>query len=105
MDDTREVLFSNTDVNSDKSGIISIDVTDRDPQRAADVANAYARSANRIVARIQSGDAAQKRSYFEGEVAKASKELSEAEARLQKVQERTGVVDLSGRLSQALTAE
>lgn len=104
-DDARRVLADNTDIGIDKSGIVSIDVTDRDPQRAADIANAYATELNRNMVRVQTGDAAERREYFEKQCDKAHADLVKADLDLQKVQERTGILQIDAQALQALESE
>lgn len=104
-DEARSILAGNTDVGIDKSGIVSIDVIDRDPKRAADIANAYVAELNRNMVRMQTGNAMERGKYFEQQNEKAHDDLVQAEFNLQKVQERTGVLQIDAQAEQALESE
>ena len=104
-EDARKVLSDRTDIGVDKSGIITIAVSDRDPVRAADMANTYVSELNRNMLRIQTGDAAQNREYFENEAEKARVALIDAENKLREVQEKTGLIDIGAQAQQALGSE
>src|SRR4029077_5477417 len=58
MDDARSDLGRNTDVLEDRrSGMISVRVTDKDPQRAAAVAQEYVDELDRLVAQVNTSAA------------------------------------------------
>jgi tyrosine-protein kinase Etk/Wzc len=104
-EDTRTRLADLTDVGVAKSGILSIAVTDTDPQRAAAIANSYVSELNRNMVRIQSGDAAEHRSFFEKQSVEARKSLAASETALRAVEESTGVVEIGAQAQQTLIEE
>jgi capsular polysaccharide biosynthesis protein len=56
--DTRKILTERTAIVEDKkSGIISIAVTDRDPNRARDLAEAYVEELNKLVNKVSTSSA------------------------------------------------
>lgn len=64
--DTRNALAAHAEINEDKhSGIISIEVTDRDPGRAAALAAAYVEQLNNLVTELNSGSAHRERVFLE----------------------------------------
>ena len=83
--DAREHLADRTDVNEDrKSGIISISVTDRSPQRAAEIAKSYVDSLDSLTAQLNTSTAHRERLFIEDrlktvkqDLDAASKDLSE----------------------------
>jgi uncharacterized protein involved in exopolysaccharide biosynthesis len=66
IEDARRDLGEHTGVSEDrKSGIISIAVTDRDPQRAAAMAQAYVVELDRLVAQVSTSSARRERIFLE----------------------------------------
>ena len=62
----RAKLLENTEISEDrKSGIISIAVTDRDPKRAAGIAQAYVEELNQLVAELSTSAAHRERVFLE----------------------------------------
>jgi len=80
MEDTRKVLAEHTAIAVDrKSQIISITVTDRSPQRAAAMGQAYVEELNRLVAELSTSSARRERIFLEGRLQAVSKDLEAAE--------------------------
>lgn len=66
-----------------KDGIISIEVDDHDPQRAADMANAYVDEVRKLTAGLTLTEAQQRRVFFEGQLKQVRARLDTALAALQ----------------------
>ena len=82
-------------VTSDKkSGLISVDVDDHDPQFAADLANAHGAEITKVLGRLAVTEAQLRRVFFERQLKDAKESLVKAEQDLQEVQERSGVIVL-----------
>jgi len=80
MEDTRKALLEHTDISVDrKSQIISIQVTDRSPQRAAAIGQAYVEELNRLVADLSTSSARRERIFLEGRLQGVSQDLEAAE--------------------------
>jgi capsule polysaccharide export protein KpsE/RkpR len=85
MEDAREELGDRTTIDEDrKSGIISITVEDRSPQRAMQMARAYSDSLGRLTTELNTSAAHRERVFLEerlkqvkGELDTASKDLSD----------------------------
>lgn len=92
--ETRKKLANNTSLTSGKDGLIVIEVDDEDPQRAADMSNAYVEELVKLTQNLAISEASQRRLFFENQLKKAREELAEAEIELKKTQERTGMVAL-----------
>lgn len=75
-----------------KDGVITIDVDDRDPKRAADIANAYVDELGRVTARLSMGGAGKNRVFFEERLATAQADLARAEDALKTFQSRNKAV-------------
>jgi len=80
MEDARKDLAGHTDISVDrKSQIISITVTDKSPQRAAAVAQAYVEELNRLVAELSTSSARRERIFLEGRLQAVNQDLEAAE--------------------------
>ena len=80
MADARTDLADHTAVSVDrKSQIISITVTDRSPQRAAAMAQAYVQQLDRLVALLSTSSARRERIFLEGRLQGVNEDLEAAE--------------------------
>ena len=80
MEDAREDLAARTDVSVDrKSQIITLIVTDKSPQRAAAMAQAYVEELNRTVAEMSTSSARRERISLEGRLQAVNEDLEAAE--------------------------
>lgn len=78
--DARKVLNSRTNVGEDrKSGVISLIVTDRNPQRARDIAQAYVEELNRLVSQVSTSSARRQRVFIEQRLTSVKSDLEDAE--------------------------
>ncbi len=92
-EDTRRALGQVSEIASGKDGGITIQVTDRDPRRAAALANAYVEEFQRLTGQLALTEAAQRRAYYERELDTVKDQLSSAEAALKSTQEKTGMIE------------
>jgi capsule polysaccharide export protein KpsE/RkpR len=91
-------------VSSDrKSGVISLEVDDKDPQFAADLANAHAAEVTRLLGRLALSEAQQRRVFFEAQLKETKEKLIKAENELRSMQEKSGVVVLERQADVLLT--
>ena len=81
-DDARNALGGATRASAGKDGLITIVVDDRDPKRAAAMANAYVEELSALTGRLALTEAQQRRQFFEKELAKAKGNLVRAETAL-----------------------
>ncbi len=78
--DARKQLNQNTDIGEDrKSGIITIVVTDKVPERAAAMAGEYVGELNRVVTDLNTSSAHRERMFLEGRLAQVKQDLETAE--------------------------
>ncbi len=96
MEDTRLVLQSNTRFLAGKDGLIHIIVEDHDPNRASEMANAYVDELYALNSHLATTEAAQRRVFFDQELADEKGALAIAENDLKQTAERTGVIQLGG---------
>jgi uncharacterized protein involved in exopolysaccharide biosynthesis len=94
-EDARNKLLKNVEVSSDrKSGIISVAVEDRDPKRAADMANAFVEELKVLVSGLAVTEAAQRRLFFEEQLKNAKDGLGKAENEIRGFMEKTGALQI-----------
>ncbi len=95
MSDTRkEFEHRTTAVAGTKDGLIRISVEDRDPKRAAELANGYVEEFRRLSASLAVTEAARRRLFFEQQVQQAKDKLTEAEEAMSKTEQSTGVLQI-----------
>jgi capsule polysaccharide export protein KpsE/RkpR len=86
-----------------RDGIVTIAVTDQSPQRARDLANAYMEELHTVSDRLALSESAQRRLFFEQQLAREKDRLADAEVALKQVQEKTGLVAPAGQTQVGLT--
>ena len=78
--DARQGLAARTDISADrKSGIITLTVTDRDPERAAAMGREYVDALNRIVITLNTSSAHKERVFLEERLGQLQQGLEQAE--------------------------
>lgn len=93
--DARKKLESRVAIdNGAKDGLITISVTDRDPQRAEQMANGYVEEFKRVTSHLAVSEASQRRLFFEQQLAQAKENLANAEEALKKTEQTTGLIEL-----------
>jgi len=96
MEDTRTQLKSNTRFLAGKDGLIHIIVEDHDPNRASEMANAYVDELYSLNSHLATTEAAQRRVFFDQELAEERSALAVAENDLKQTAEKTGIIHLGG---------
>ena len=82
--------------NGLKDGLIRLSVTDRDPRRAAELANGWVEEYRRFSATLAVTEASQRRLFFERQLADARENMARAEEEMKQTEQRTGVMELDG---------
>lgn len=98
FDDARKKLNGIAKASSDKAGTISVEVEDKDPKFAAELANAFVNELSNLTQNLAITDAAQRRLFFEKQLISAKDALAEAEIGLRTTQEKTGMLQLDGQV-------
>jgi uncharacterized protein involved in exopolysaccharide biosynthesis len=94
--DVYAILDKKTSVSvGKKDGIITISVSDRDPRRAAALANAYVAELGNLAVRLSVSGAGQTRNFLEERLVKAKAELSKAEENLKAFQTKNKAVSVT----------
>src|SRR5579863_6007967 len=92
MTGARKVLGSKTEIKSEKSGLLSIAVTDSNKARAAGIANAYTEQLHMLTRSLAVTEASQRRLFYEDQLKSAKEDLIAAELAFQQIQQRKGLV-------------
>ena len=93
--DVRKKFESFVDIeNGAKDGLIRISVTDRDPNRAAAMANGYVEAFKKLGATLAITEASQRRLFFEQQLGQAKDQLANAEEALKRTEQKTGLIQL-----------
>ncbi len=79
---------------SGKDNLIRISVDDRDPKRAAEMANGYVEQFRSLSQRLAITEASQRRMFFEQELERAKNNLADAEEALKQTEQKTGLIQL-----------
>ena len=104
--ESRKTLESMTRVAAGRDSIIVIEVEDKDPGRAADLANGYVEELTKLTGVLAVTEASQRRLFFERQLALARQNLSAAEIATRQGLEKGGLakVDEQGRAMIEVTA-
>jgi uncharacterized protein involved in exopolysaccharide biosynthesis len=95
MSTTRKALERHITVEAGKKdNLIQISVEDKDPKRAADMANAYVEEYRRLSAHLAIGEAGQRRLFFEQQLEQTKDQLANAEEALKETEQKTGMIQL-----------
>ena len=92
LEGARQALNGQTEIKTEKSGLIALTITDTDPKRAALLANGYTEELMRSNNELALSDAAQQRRIAEIQLLKAKNTLTEAETVVKQLQESTGLI-------------
>jgi capsule polysaccharide export protein KpsE/RkpR len=92
---TRRALSANTAISEDrKSGIITITVTDKSPQRAAAMAQEYVSELNVVVSQLSTSSAHRERVFLEDRLAQVKRDLESAERDFSEFASKNATIDI-----------
>ena len=99
----RSSVLGNLEATEDtKSGIVSVAFLDKDPQKAADIANAFVYQLQDKMREISFRNAQERREFFENQLMQAQQQLSDAENAMMRYQQSSGVLALGAQTSSLL---
>jgi len=106
LSDARKRLEKETTIVAGKDGIITIEVDDKDPKRAAELANAYVDELMKLTKVLAVTEASQRRLFFERQLDQAKDNLTAAEITARQGLQKGGLaqVDAQGRSMIEVTA-
>ena len=93
--DARKRLENLSHIETTKEGVISVEVEDRNPDKAAAMANAYIEELEKLTKNLAITDAGKRRVFFEREAKIAGDQLENAEQELERTQETTGIIEMN----------
>lgn len=94
MTGARRELAKRTNILSEPSTMISVSVSDRDKQRAAEMANAYIAQLRALTSVLSMTEASKRRVFFQVQLKSQKETLIAAEEAFQEVQQNKGLVHL-----------
>jgi capsule polysaccharide export protein KpsE/RkpR len=95
MEDARNDLAEHTAISVDrKSQIISVTVTDRSPQRAAAMSQAYVEELNNLVTELSTSSARRERIFLEERLQSVNKDLESAEKEFSQFSSKNAAIDI-----------
>ena len=100
----RKELAQNSSIFAGREGVITIEVEDKDPSRAAAMANAYTEELQDLTVKLAVSEAAQRRLFFEGQLKRARLDLANAETELQRFTKASGLVSPQGQIGITVAA-
>ena len=106
LSNTRKRLEKETTITAGRDGIITVEVDDKDPKRAADLANAYVDELMKLTKVLAVTEASQRRLFFERQLVQAKDNLTAAEIVARQGLQKGGLaqVDAQGRSMIEVTA-
>ena len=108
LSDAGKIFESHAKVDgSGPGGLIRISVVDRDPRRAAELANGYIDQLRNLSQHLAITEASQRRLFFEQELEQAKVNLANSEEALKQTEQTTGVMQLDNQaraLSESATS-
>lgn len=94
-EDARKTLNEHTSVSEDrKSGVLSLSVTDKNPQRAHDIAQAYVEELNRLVSQVSTSSARRERIFIEQRLTTVKSDLEDAEKQFSVFASKNSALDI-----------
>ena len=95
LSDARKRLSLIIQIQPDpKAGVIELSARDRDPVRAAELANGYVEEYRNLSSTLAVTEAAQRRLFFEGQLETEKNKLAKAEEDLKRTEQTTGMVEM-----------
>jgi uncharacterized protein involved in exopolysaccharide biosynthesis len=95
MTDARKAFEKHATVAlGSKDGLIRINVRDRDPKLASDIANGYVEEFRKLSASLAITEASQRRLFFQQQLSAAKDDLANAEEAMKRTEQTTGVLQI-----------
>lgn len=95
LSNTRKAFENHSQVDgTQKDGLLHISVTDRNPQRAAELANGYVDQFRNLSANLAITEAGQRRLFFQQQLDDSKVKLNQAEDALKAYENKSGVIQI-----------
>jgi uncharacterized protein involved in exopolysaccharide biosynthesis len=103
-DARKELERRTTAAAGTKDGLIRLSIEDRDPKRAAELANGYVEEFRKLSASLAITEAARRRLFFGLQLQDAKDNLTKAEEAMRKTQQSTGVLQIDSQARSLIEA-
>lgn len=103
LDDVVSRLDQSTRIMAGKDNLVRVEVIDGSPQKAADIANAYATALQATTASLSLTEAQARKQFLETRVSDARSALGSAESLLAAISKRSGILDVGASVQGAAT--
>ena len=104
-EDARKKLEDRTDIAEDrKSGVITLTLTDGDPQRARDIAQAYIEQLNQLLALVSTSSARRERIFIEQRIAAVKNDLEDSEKQFGAFASKNSALDIKEQTKAMVTS-
>ncbi len=101
----RSIVLGSLETTEDvRSGILTLAYMDKDPQRAADMANTFVDELQKKLRELSANDAQQRMRFFENQLMQAQQELNMAEADMINYQQSRGVISFESQTGALLAS-
>jgi capsule polysaccharide export protein KpsE/RkpR len=95
MQNARVTLEERTSISEDrKSGIVTIEVIDRDPKRAAGIAESYIENLNKVVTQLTTSSARREREFLEARLRTVQDDLDQAQREFSQFSSKNSTLDI-----------
>ena len=95
IEDARKTLWQRVNIRVDKKdGVITIEVTDKDPKRAAEIANSFPEELDKLLQGLTIQEASSRLTFLEKERSQVNQSLAMAENTLRAFSEKNSVLQL-----------
>lgn len=94
IETTRRALSKTVNISAQKDGLITVEVTDKDPRRAAEMANAFAEELDKLLQELATQEASGRSAFLEKERDQANQNLTKAENALRSFSEQNSVIQI-----------
>lgn len=99
----RRTVLGNLEATEDReSGVVTIAYLDKDPKKAADIANEFVDQLQAKMRDMSYKDALERREFFENQLKQAEQQLNDAEQAMMKYQQNSGVLSLGSQTASLL---
>jgi tyrosine-protein kinase Etk/Wzc len=102
IETARRALSKKASISAQREGMIAIEVTDKDPRRAAEMANAFAEELDRLLQGLAVQEAKSRLAFLEKERLQTSQNLTKAENTLRSFSEQNSVIQIDTQTRGAL---
>jgi uncharacterized protein involved in exopolysaccharide biosynthesis len=93
--ETRAMLAELSRITAGQDGIITVEVDDEDPKRAAEIANTFVDELDKLTQTVTVTSAGRQRAFLEKQLRQAKDQLADAEVALRITQEKTGLISVT----------